>query len=51
MCFFLYDTMFDLKERRKFLVEHVRETVETFGPHLFPEFDRLKLVKGLKKGP
>jgi len=27
----------------------VHSVVDTFGPHLFPDFDKMKLVPGLRK--
>lgn len=49
LCFFMYDTMLELQEWRKELSKQVHSTVDTFGPHLFPNFDRMRLIPGLWK--
>lgn len=46
---FSYDTMKSIREQRAQLAEKVNRIITQFGPKVFPNFDRMKLVKDLKK--
>lgn len=51
LCLFSRDTMEKLRGRRTVLAHKVHETINRYGPKVFENFDKMKLVKGLKKKP
>lgn len=49
LCLMSKDRMEKIKKKRSILAHKVHETINTYGPKVFQNFDKMKLVKGLKK--
>lgn len=47
-CLFSKDTMSHIRAKRAVLAKKVNEGINKYGPQVFEDFDKMKLVKNLK---
>ena len=47
-CLFSKDTMDHIRIKRELLAKKVHQIIDKFGPMVFEDFDKMKLVKNLK---
>lgn len=47
-CLIKRDAMAHIRNKREVLAKKVVETINKFGPQVFKDFDKMKLVKNLK---